>query len=151
MAVRNALLRTPIRAPAVGVPRVAFTDPAFAHVGLTEEQARHRYGAIRVLRWPYAENERARIERETAGMVKIIATPFARIVGATVVGAHAGETIAVFSLAIARRMRIHAVADLPIPYPALATAARAAAASDRWRRLTRPWVRRMIGWSRKFG
>ena len=151
LAVRNALVRILIRAPAAALPRVAFTDPEFAHVGLTEEQARHKYGAIRLLRWPYSENDRARTEHATAGMVKIVTTRFGRILGATIVGPRASETIAIISLAIARHMRVRAIADLPLPYPTLAEAARAAAASDLGRRLTKPWVRRMIGLLRKLG
>ncbi len=64
------------------VPRVSFTSPELAQVGMTEEEARRRHRKIRVLRWPYAENDRARAERETEGFVKVIATPRGRILGA---------------------------------------------------------------------
>ena len=54
------------------IPRVTFTDPELAHVGLTEAQARERHGDIRVLRWPYHENDRAQAERETRGHIKVV-------------------------------------------------------------------------------
>ena len=49
------------------IPRVTFTDPEIAHVGLTEAEAVGRKLAIRILRWPFAENDRAQAERKTAG------------------------------------------------------------------------------------
>ena len=51
-----------------------YTDPELAHVGLTEDQARQRHGNIRILRWPYAENDRAQAERAATGLVKVITT-----------------------------------------------------------------------------
>ena len=51
---------------------MTFTDPELAHVGLTEAQARERHKTIRVLRWPYHENDRAQAERETRGHIKVV-------------------------------------------------------------------------------
>jgi pyruvate/2-oxoglutarate dehydrogenase complex dihydrolipoamide dehydrogenase (E3) component len=60
------------RAAGQGEPRhhpwATYTDPELAHVGLTEEEAARRHGGrISVLRWPYAENDRAQAERKTRG------------------------------------------------------------------------------------
>src|SRR5436305_1124458 len=89
----NALFRLPAKANEETIPWVTFTDPELAHVGLTEAQARARHKTIRVLRWPYDENDRAQAERETRGHIKIITKKNGRILGATIVGAHAGELI----------------------------------------------------------
>ena len=70
---------------------MTFTDPELAHVGLTEAQARERHRTIRVLRWPYHENDRAQAERETHGHIKVVTAKNGRILGATIVGAHAGR------------------------------------------------------------
>src|SRR4029077_9859599 len=70
LVIRNALFRLPVKVNAEAVPRVTFTDPALAHVGLSEAQARSRAIAMRVLRWPYHENDRAQAERETEGHIK---------------------------------------------------------------------------------
>src|SRR5690606_30791437 len=59
IVVRNALFRIPARASANIVPWVTFTDPELAHVGLTEAMAAAKYRNIKVLRWPYRENDRA--------------------------------------------------------------------------------------------
>ena len=64
LVIRNALFRQPVAVNADAIPWVTFTDPELAHVGLTEEAARKR-GEVRVLRWPYHENDRAQAERET--------------------------------------------------------------------------------------
>ena len=64
LVIRNALFRQPVAVNEDAIPRVTFTDPELAHVGLTEEAARKR-GEVRILRWPYHENDRAQAERET--------------------------------------------------------------------------------------
>ncbi len=72
LVIRNALFRLPVKVNDGLVPRVTFTDPELAQVGLTEADARKRRLAMRVLRWPYHENDRAQAERETAGHIKVI-------------------------------------------------------------------------------
>ena len=72
IVLRNALFRLPAKVNGETVPWVTFTDPELAHVGLTEAQARERFKVIRLLRWPYHENDRAQAERETHGHIKII-------------------------------------------------------------------------------
>ncbi|MSP66674.1 MAG: dihydrolipoamide dehydrogenase [Alphaproteobacteria bacterium] len=145
IVMRNLLFRLPARVDDSAVPWVTFTDPELAQVGLTEATARARHGAIRVLRWPYGDNDRARAERATAGLVKVITTPRGRVLGAGIVGAHAGELIQPWCLMIARRLPIAAMASLITPYPTLAEISKRAAGSyftpalfgDRTRRLVR--------------
>ena len=87
LLIRHLLFRLPIKMNVDEIPRVTFTDPELAHVGLTDAQARERHGAIRVLRWPYHENDRAQAERETRGHIKVVTNTKGRILGATIVGA----------------------------------------------------------------
>jgi pyruvate/2-oxoglutarate dehydrogenase complex dihydrolipoamide dehydrogenase (E3) component len=112
-----------------GVPWVTFTDPELAQAGLSEAEAKKRHGDVRVLRWPYAENDRARAERATEGFVKAITTPKGRILGATVVGRQAGELIHVWTLAIQNRMKIGQMAGFIAPYPTLGEISKRAAGS----------------------
>src|SRR5262252_4758753 len=72
LVIRNALFRLPVKVNEDLVPRVTFTDPELAHVGLTEAEARARGLTIRLLRWPYHENDRAQTERETVGHIKVV-------------------------------------------------------------------------------
>src|SRR6266540_994969 len=151
LVIRNALFRLPVRVNADLVPRVTFTDPELAHVGLTETEARARRIAIGVLRWPYHENDRAQAERETVGHIKIVTDGRGKIVGATIVGAAAGELITAWTLAISRGLNIRAVAGMIVPYPTLAEIGKRAAVTYFLPSLTNVWVRRIIGWLRRFG
>lgn len=64
IVIRNALFRIPAKADVSAVPWVTYTDPELAHVGLTEAAARLRFGArVKVLKWPLADNDRARAEQ----------------------------------------------------------------------------------------
>jgi len=129
IVLRNALFRLPAKVDTHAVPWVTYTAPELAQVGLTEDRARKQAGDIRVLRWPFAENDRARAERETDGLVKVITTPRGRILGAGIVGAHAGELIHAWVLAIGQKIMIGAVAGMIAPYPTLGEANKRAAGS----------------------
>ena len=100
LLIRHLLFRLPVKMNVDEIPRVTFTDPELAHVGLTDAQARERHGAIRVLRWPYHDNDRAQTERETRGHIKVVTNTKGLILGATIVGAAAGEQITAWTLAI---------------------------------------------------
>ena len=129
IVLRNALFRLPATVDTRAVPWVTYTAPELAQVGLTEDRARKQAGDIRVLRWPFAENDRARAERETDGLVKVITTPRGRILGAGIVGAHAGELIHAWVLAIGQKIKIGAVAGMIAPYPTLGEVNKRAAGS----------------------
>ncbi len=149
--VRHALFRIPARTQAVAVPRVVFTDPELAQIGLREEEARREHRSLRILRWPYSETDRARIERMSPGLVKIVTTRAGRILGVTIAGAGASELIALFALPVSKRMPVDALAAVVLPHPSLAEGARRAAQSDFSRSLTSPWLRRMVRLLRKLG
>lgn len=151
IVIRNALFRLPAKASEETIPWVTFTDPELAHVGLTEAQARARYKTIRVLRWPYHENDRAQAERETQGHIKIITKKNGIILGATIVGAHAGELITTWTLALSRGLNIRALTGIVVPYPTLSEIGKRAAITYFSPSLTSPTVRRVINFLRRFG
>ncbi|HTB35952.1 MAG TPA: FAD-dependent oxidoreductase, partial [Reyranella sp.] len=128
--IRGALFRAPAKLDAALVPWVTFTDPELAQVGMSEREARDKHGAaIKILRWKLAENDRAQTERETEGMVKAITDRRGRILGATIVAPQAGELIQPWCLAIAKRLKISALASFVPPYPTLGEASKRAAGS----------------------
>ena len=129
IVLRNALFRLPAKVDTRAVPWVTYTDPELAHVGLSETDAKAAHGEIRVLRWPFVENDRAQTERQTDGLVKVVTTPRGKILGATIVGAHAGELIHTWVLAISSGMKIGAVAQMIAPYPTRGEASKRAAGS----------------------
>jgi pyruvate/2-oxoglutarate dehydrogenase complex dihydrolipoamide dehydrogenase (E3) component len=151
LVIRNALFRLPVSANDALVPRVTFTDPELAHAGLTEAEARERHTKIAVLRWPFHENDRAQAERDTHGHIKVIATSRGKILGATIVGAEAGEMIAAWALAVAQGMNIRSMAGVVVPYPVRAEVGKRAAIGFFARSLTNSLVRSTIALLRRFG
>jgi pyruvate/2-oxoglutarate dehydrogenase complex dihydrolipoamide dehydrogenase (E3) component len=151
LVIRNALFRQRVEANEDLLPRVTFTDPELAHVGLTEADARQRRIRIKVLRWPYHENDRAQAERETLGHIKVITDAGGKIIGATIVGASAGELITAWTLAISQRLNIRAFTGIVVPYPTLAEIGKRAAITYFIPSLTQNWVRRLIAVLRRLG
>jgi pyruvate/2-oxoglutarate dehydrogenase complex dihydrolipoamide dehydrogenase (E3) component len=125
--LKNALFRLPAKVDYRAMPWVTYTDPELAHVGLTEASAKERHGDIRILRWPFAENDRARCERQVDGLVKVVTMPGGRILGASIVGPHAGELIHSWVLAMSRKLGIGAMAQMIAPYPTLGEVSKRAA------------------------
>ncbi len=143
--IRGALFRAPAKLDAAIVPWATYTDPELAQVGLGEGEARKQHGeAIRVLRWKMAENDRAQTERETDGLVKVITDARGRVLGAAIVAPHAGELIQPWCLAIAKRLKITAMASLVPPYPTLGEASKRAAGSYFTETLFGPRTRSLV-------
>jgi pyruvate/2-oxoglutarate dehydrogenase complex dihydrolipoamide dehydrogenase (E3) component len=151
IVIRNALFRLPTKGNDDTVPWVTFTDPELAQVGLTETQARERHKTIRILRWPYHENDRAQAERETHGHIKVVTAKNGRILGATIVGAHAGELITTWTLALSQGLNIRAMTGIVVPYPTLSEIGKRAAITYFLPSLGNPRVRRLINFLRRFG
>jgi len=119
VVLRNALFRLPAKAEARAIPWVTYCDPELAHVGLSEAAARDAHGEIRVLRWPFSENDRAQIERHTDGLVKVVTTARGRVLGASILGPQAGELILPWTLAVAGKIGLKDLAQVVAPYPTL--------------------------------
>jgi pyruvate/2-oxoglutarate dehydrogenase complex dihydrolipoamide dehydrogenase (E3) component len=144
IVVRRALFRLPARVKEGIVPWVTFTDPELAHVGLSEDEARGKHGKVGVLRWPYHENDRAQAERATEGLAKVVVARNGRILGASIVGEHAGELIQPWCLAISSGLKIKAMTDLIAPYPTYAEINKRAATTWFLPKLTSPFVRKVV-------
>jgi pyruvate/2-oxoglutarate dehydrogenase complex dihydrolipoamide dehydrogenase (E3) component len=151
IVVRRALFRVPAKVDDSLVPRVAFTDPELAHVGLAEEAARRQHGRVRVYRWPYHENDRAHTERATAGLVKVVTDARGRIRGASIVGEQAGELIQMWSLAISKGLDIEAMTQWISPYPTLSEVNKRAAFGYYAAAAAKPLVRKTVRWLAKLG
>ncbi len=117
--IRAMLFALPSKARSDHIPWVTYTDPELAQVGLTEAQANEIHGAkVEIARFRYDENDRAVATRQTEGLIKVMVVR-GRPVGATIVGADAGELIGLWALAIANKMKMSAVANMVAPYPTL--------------------------------
>ena len=143
--IRSALFRMPAKLDAAIVPWATYCDPELAQVGLGERAAREKYGdRIRVLRWHFAENDRARAERATDGLVKVVTDRRGRILGAAIAGPRAGELIQPWCLAISKRLGISALAGFVPPYPTLGEAGKRAAGSYFTETLFGPRMRGLV-------
>lgn len=127
VVVQNALFRLPVRVNYASLPRVTYTDPELAQIGLTEAQAGERSGRVRIVRVRYADNDRAQAERRAEGLLKLVASRSGRVLGASIVGANAGELAQLFVLAIERRLALRHIARMIAPYPTYGELAKAAA------------------------
>ena len=124
MVVRNAFLFWPLlqKADFRVVPWTTFTDPEVARVGLTEKEAYREYGkdGVKIYRTDFADNDRAQAEGETSGFVKLIcAERRSEIVGAHIVGPHAGELIHEVVLAMKERLPVTTLGGMIHVYPTL--------------------------------
>ncbi len=117
IVLRNALFRLPAKVNYSAVPWITYSDPELAHVGLSESQARETHGSVTVLRKSFAENDRARAEGDSDGLIKVMATKKGKILGVSIVGAGAGELIHIWTLALFQGLKIGAMAGFIAPYP----------------------------------
>ena len=150
IVIRNMLFKLPAKVDYSAVPWVTYTDPELAHVGMSEADAITAGNEIRVLRWQFEENDRAQAERRTEGMIKVITTTKGLILGASIVGLHAGELIQPWVLAISQKLKIGAMAGMIAPYPTLAEANKRIAGSFYTEKLFSKTTRCLVRFLMKF-
>ena len=132
------------------VPWTTFTSPEVAHVGMTEKQAREKYGdAVTIYKVNFTENDRAQAESATEGFAKVDAHK-GRIIGSTLVGDHVGELIHEFVWAVKRRMKIADLNQIIRVYPTLAKITQAVATEATLESLRSPFVQKLFGRYLKF-
>ncbi len=119
IAVQNALLPLKAKWDARIVPWTTFLDPEVAHLGLTEEQARVEYAHPKIYRQSFKTLDRAIIEGETDGFLKVVCSPNNRVLGAHIVGANAGELIHNFLPAVRDGALIEEFGEAIHVYPTL--------------------------------
>lgn len=151
IVIKNALFRLPGRADHRFVPWVTYTTPELAQVGLTEEQARKSHDDIRVLTWPYKDNDRALAEGATQGLIKVITTKKGKLLGCGIVGRQAGELIQMWVLALTKGMKVSDITDIITPYPTLAEIANRAAGSFYTPSLFSERTRKIVRFLARFG
>lgn len=121
-AVRNALLPGNNAGMTEALPRITFTSPEVAHVGMTEKAARARFKDDLLIRtFDLGRVDRAVNEDDRLGLIKIIARKDGYIVGATIVGERAGETITELSIAMHNKLKLSDLAATIHPYPTYST------------------------------
>lgn len=117
--VRSMLLGLPSKARADHIPRVTYTTPELAQIGLTESEARGIHcSKLEVYRADFDHNDRAVATGMTTGFAKVMVVK-GRLVGATIVGPNAGDLIGIWALAMANGLKMSAISSAVLPYPTL--------------------------------
>ncbi len=107
---------------------MTYTDPELAHVGMTEREARAEHGdGVRVFTRSFDDVDRAIVDGERAGMVKLVTTKHGRLLGGHVLASGAGDMLGEIALAVRHRMSVKALATLVHSYPTMPDAIRQAA------------------------
>ncbi len=146
LVVQNALFFGRGKASALVTPRVTFTSPEVASVGLCENDAKASGSAVDVVTVPLHDIDRAHLDDETDGFCRVVlAQGSDRIVGATIVAEHAGENIGEVVLAMTARLGLSAIGRTMHPYPTQGEMLRKSADAWRRRKLT-PTVKSLFAW-----
>ena len=151
LVIRSALFRLPVSFDARALPWVTYSDPELAQIGVTEEAARRDHGDVVVTHQPVAGNDRAHTDRHEAGFLKIVSNRRGRVLGVTIVGVQAGELLAPWCLAMARGLKLSAVAGPMLPYPTLSEMGKRAAGQFYAGRLFSPATCKLVRVLRWFG
>jgi pyruvate/2-oxoglutarate dehydrogenase complex dihydrolipoamide dehydrogenase (E3) component len=139
------LFRLPAKLSYDALPRVTYTDPEIAQIGPTEAELRSAgHERLTVLRWPLAENDRLVAEGRAEGLVKLVANAKGRLLGASLVGAGAGNMAGMFAMMIGRHLS--GLAGAVLPYPTAQEAGKRAASEFYTPKLLSPPVKRLVGW-----
>ncbi len=122
LVVQNALFKGRKKHTALLVPWCTYTQPELAHVGLYEHEAKARYGdAVETYTQPFDAMDRSILEGHREGFVRVHAHK-GRILGATIVGEHAGNLISEVAVAMQAGMKLGSLSNVIHPYPTVAEA-----------------------------
>mmetsp|Transcript_10764 Transcript_10764/g.21139 ORF Transcript_10764/g.21139 Transcript_10764/m.21139 type:complete len:161 (-) Transcript_10764:209-691(-) len=144
LVIRNALFFGNGKASSLLVPWATFTDPEVAHVGEYEDDLKKRGVAYDIYKKSFNEVDRAILDSETSGYVRILTKAKSdKILGATIVGSHAGDMISEISVAMQYNIGLGSIASVIHPYPTQAEAIRQAGDLYNKTRLT-PTVARLL-------
>lgn len=146
--IQNALFPFRKAADYSALPAAVFTDPELAQVGLTEAKARASNPKTEVYRHDFDHNDRSVTEADMRGFVKIMAVGN-KVTGVTIVGAHAGELLALASFAVSGKLSLSDLANQTFAYPTLSEALRFAAEQRGQRALFTPTVQRIARFFQK--
>lgn len=146
VTARTILFGLPARARTEHVPHAVYTDPEVARIGLTEAEARDRYGPrLQIVRQDMAGNDRAITSGRTDGFARVLVVG-GRPVGVTIVGPHAGELIGVWAVILANGLKMKALTNAVLPYPTLGEInKRVAGAYFSPKLFDNVWVKKVVG------
>ena len=120
VALKNALFAPLFKVDYRGMPWAVLCDPQLVRVGMTEPEARERYGKdVFVVRQYFKTLDKAQLLGETTGFCKIVGRLNGEILGVSIVGSDASELIGTIALCMRQKLKVKAIADLPLVSPTL--------------------------------
>jgi len=147
VVLRNAIFRLPAKVETKVIPWATFSEPELARVGLSETEAGQQGIHHKVYSVPFQDMDRAKTDGTTEGFAKIITSPKGKLLGAAIVGPHAGELIHEYVLAIAKGMTASELSSVIHIYPTLAQINRRVADARMKEALTptaKKWLKRIL-------
>ncbi len=152
IVIQNALFMGRAKASALTIPWCTFTSPEIAHVGLYEHEAKETNIPIQTFIQEFNEVDRAILDGESEGFVKVhVKEGTDKIVGATIVGSHAGDMISELTLAMTSGVGLKKIGGTIHPYPTQAEAIRKLGDSYNRTRLTarvKSLFKKWLSWTR---
>ncbi|MDP5360183.1 MAG: FAD-dependent oxidoreductase, partial [Paracoccaceae bacterium] len=149
--IRSMLFGLPSKQRTDHIPWATYTDPELAQVGLTEAQAKKKFGpSLEVVRFDFHHNDRLIAEGKAKGLIKVMVVK-GRPVGASIAGPMAGELIGMWAMALANKMKMSAIANTVLPYPTVSEVnKRAAGAYFSPRLFENPTVKKVVGFVQRW-
>jgi pyruvate/2-oxoglutarate dehydrogenase complex dihydrolipoamide dehydrogenase (E3) component len=117
IALTNAILRLHRKADYAKIGWCTYTDPEIASIGYNEKRAKDKSIKYRVWEEQYAENDRAQAEGTTKGKIKLLVSPAGKLLGCQIIGAHAGDLIHEWVIALNGGVKLSTIAAAVHIYP----------------------------------
>ena len=144
IALQNALFVGRKKSSQLVIPWCTYTDPEIAHVGMYETEAKKKGFEVETHTISYDDNDRAVTEDDTQGFARVhVDRKTGRILGGTLVSAHAGETIGELVLAMQQGLKLAALSGVIHPYPTEADAVKRLGDASMKSRF-KPWMKRLF-------
>ncbi len=141
VVIKNCLFHIPASVNYRALSWVTFTNPEIAHVGKRHLEAPPD---SKTFVWSYKKCDRAQIERETEGFIKVTTTRKGHVLGVSLVGARAGELILPWGLLIDKKLKLQALANLIVPYPTFSEISKKVSSSFYTPFLFSPLIRKIV-------
>ncbi|MCZ7646196.1 MAG: mercuric reductase [Planctomycetota bacterium] len=152
IVIRNALFFGWAKASALTIPWCTYTDPEVSHVGLSVVEAKAQGVEVQSITISWDEVDRAILDGETEGFLQVLLRPGTdRILGATLVGRHAGDMISEIALAMTHGIGLGKIGSTVHPYPTKAEIVKKAGDAYNRTRLTpkvKRWLKLLLAWRR---
>lgn len=149
--VRRAFFKQGTKAHSLPLPAVTYTSPELAQIGLTESEAREKHGdRVKIAHFSLGENDRAISEGKPVGEARLVILK-GRIIGASIVGEGAGETLQIVALAMSNGLKVKDLTNFVSPYPTRSEIVKRAASSHFTDALFSPRTKTLIGLLQRIG